>query len=157
MMGRVAAILIALLCILMFAFGYHIQNGTDNGLRGMLLYQFCHVNIWHLLGNMAALYSIESSKFRTPMVYWLLAYVISVVAPCTHPTEGMSGMLYAMMGILSWQAAYKMKFHMWCAGFMAVCFLFPNSINAWIHVYCYGVGVCLQYIILGFPKTKARF
>lgn len=125
----------------MFTMGVHIQNGSDYGLAGRMMYQFCHVNIWHLVGNMAALYSIESSKFKTIPEYWVAAYAVSILTPCFYPTEGMSGLLYAMMGIISWQALYKMKFHMWCIGFMGICFLFPNSVNAWLHIFCYSAGV----------------
>lgn len=137
----------AAFAIVFYAFCIHIQAGSSEGIIGSLLYPFCHVSIFHLLGNLIALHSISASPLKNPTYTWLAAYIISAIVPCYAPTEGMSGLLYAEMGILSWQVAVKWKFHLWCAGFMAVCFLFPNAINGWIHVWCYLSGVLFQFIV----------
>lgn len=124
-----------------YAFGVHVPRTSACVEAGMVAYQFCHVSIWHLLGNLSALLSIERSGLRTEWWSWLLAYAISALFPCSATTEGMSGLLYAMLGQLSWQATEKRKYHAWCGVFMAVCFLMPHSINGWLHVWCYGLGV----------------
>ena len=145
---HVVPFILAAFSIVFYLFGFHIQAGSSEGIIGSTLYQFCHVSIWHLLGNLIALQSITASPFRTPSWTWVAAYFVSVVVPCGSPTEGLSGLLYAEMGILSWQALYKWKFHAWCIGFMAICFLFPNAINAWIHVWCYAGGVLIGLVAL---------
>ena len=138
---HIIPILFAATSILCFVCGIHIQRTEAFAEQSMVLYQFCHVNIWHVLANLACLYTIASSTFRTSWHTWLAAYVISAFVPCMSPTEGMSGLLYALMGIISWQAADTRKFHLWCIGFMGICFLFPHTVNGWLHVFCYLAGV----------------
>ena len=146
---------IATLSIVFFCFGIHIQAGSTEGIIGRVFYLFCHVNIFHLAGNLIALHSISASAFRTDWKVFLTSYIISIAVPCSAPTEGMSGLLYAAMGILSWQALYKWKFHLWCIGFMALCFFFPQ-INAMIHVWCYALGIAIGYCSLVIDKWRKR-
>lgn len=61
------------------------------------IYQFYHVNIWHLLINLSVLYEFRRVKFK----YWLIAYLISIpiILYGTKSTMGLSGMLFAIGGM----------------------------------------------------------
>lgn len=155
-MKHIVAIVFAVLSVVLYVCGIHFQRTDVFAEQSMALYQFCHVNIWHLLGNMSALYSIESSSFKASWKTWLLAYLVSALIPCESPTEGMSGLLYAVMGIISWQAANTKVFHMWCAVFIGVCFLFPNAVNGWLHVWCYLAGVMIGLADVIWKMEKGR-
>lgn len=145
-MARAVAILFAVVSVVLFVCGIHTPRGDSFIEPNMMLYQFSHVNIWHMLANLTCLYSISSSRFRVTWRTWLTAYAISAIIPCAQPTEGMSGLLYAVLGIISWQSANTNKYHLWCAFFIGICFLFPNAISGWLHVWCYIGGVLIGLV-----------
>lgn len=88
--------IIAIICILFFCFSISFKCISQSEPILKLLYIFSHVNIFHLILNLIALY-----QFRPRFKTCLIAYISSVLAafiPFAHlsiPTCGLSGFLMA--------------------------------------------------------------
>ena len=147
-MGKVAALVVALVVVCIAIAGpYDWQTvGIYDGcsLSGRAVYPFFHANVLHAALNAWALLSIVFLYDRT---VWrlLLAYIVAVTAPVgimgmSAPTVGLSGVVYCLYGSLSFEVARKWYFQGWLLFYLAVGFFFPNT-NAWLHVYCYAVGL----------------
>lgn len=133
-------------CCIAYGCGLDFSLAPGCGILARLLYPICHVNIWHLLGNCWCLWCIHRSAFRDHWYVWLTAYAIAVVTPSLMmPTMGLSGVLYAALGMLCWQAREKAVFHAWTIGFMLIGLFFPLVVNNFLHAWCYALGVAVGY------------
>lgn len=110
-----------------------------------LLYPFFHAGILHAVCNLWCIIAMERYYCLSPWLY-LTAYVIAVTVPdvvlTAQPTVGLSGVCFALMGLLTWIVARRLYWTAWVVAFMAVGFIMP-AVNAWLHVYCYTVGVII--------------
>lgn len=110
-------------------------------------YQFIHTGWLHMSVNIWCLLCIVFLyKIRPAML--LESYLISASFPCSLagligydmlPTVGLSGMIYALLGLYSTQVVNKIRYHGWWAVFIGIGFFFRGS-NALLHLYCYLVG-----------------
>lgn len=144
-MGKVTALGIALIvmCIALLGSQDWEAVGIYKGcsLLGRVVYPFFHANILHAALNAWALLSIVFLYGKT---VWrlLLAYIVAITAPAfmTAPTVGLSAVVYCLYGSLSFEVIRKWYFQAWLLFYLTIGFFFPNT-NAWLHVYCYAVGL----------------
>lgn len=150
------SIFVMVVCILGIAFGWDTASvgiSKHSPWVNRLLYHFAHAGIIHCLINSWCLVSIGTS-FRVPLSYYLCAYVLSALCPCsflgTIPTIGMSGICFALLGMVSWQARI-VRFHIWMAlfigiGYLTTLLLHRPLYNNLLHIYCYLAGVAVGFL-----------
>lgn len=149
---KIAALVVAILvCVLALQ---DIQDWTavgiysGCGLTCRLLYPFHHANILHALLNAWCLLSVVFI-YETSLWRLALAYIIAVSVPsfCLSdiPTVGLSGVVFALFGSISFEVERKTYYQLWMLAYLVVGFLFPNT-NAWVHLHCYGAGVVVALL-----------
>lgn len=116
----------------------------QSGLLPHFTYIFMHANIWHMITNLFVLWSV-----RQKMNVWM-GYLIAVGASwlpmwTDKPTVGMSGMLFAMFGVMwgergDWKGFIKAGMPV-----ILVMMVIPG-INGLIHLYCYVIGFVFLFI-----------
>lgn len=117
-------------------------------LRTRLLYPFYHANLLHALLNTWCLLSVV---FIYDISLWRLslAYIIAAAVPlcCLHdtPTVGLSGIVYALFGSISFEVGRRLYYQLWMLFYIAIGLLFPNT-NVWIHLYCYLAGCAVALL-----------
>lgn len=94
--GFVSAVLVVFYLFLP-TFGYGGGSQPCCGIEGHLLYSFCHVNVWHLVGNIACLWAIRGRY------WWFFDYVIAVLCSflpvlCFMSVCGASCVVFAEIG-----------------------------------------------------------
>lgn len=89
---RKVVVLISLLVLFLLLEPTPVYKGC--GFLNHLIFHFYHANIWHLLGNGLCIYAMKRMN-------WAVAYVIAVVCSfaIVSPTVGMSGIIFAAIGI----------------------------------------------------------
>ncbi len=119
-----------------------------------LVYSFFHANILHATLNVWCLLSLV---FIYDITIWriLLAYAVAITVPigtmsnaidCAMlPTVGISGVVYFLFGSISFEVLRKWYFQMWMLVYIGIGFLSTNT-NAWLHLYCYIVGVTISLL-----------
>lgn len=121
-----------------YAVGIH----TGCGLSCRMLYPFYHANLLHATLNAWCLLSVI---FIYDISLWrfVLSYIIAVTIPsfCLSgiPTVGLSGVVFALFGSISFEVQRKAYYQLWMLAYLVLGFLFPNT-NALIHLYCYLAG-----------------
>lgn len=148
---KVTALLtgIVVICLSLYCKDWHsvgIYVGCE--VQGRMLYPFFHANILHAALNVWCLLSLV---FIYDIKMWrlLITYVIAVTIPITalsslvggmtSPTVGLSGVVFALFGTISFEVIRKWYYQAWMIGYLILGFLFPAT-NAWLHLYCYLVG-----------------
>lgn len=107
-----------------------------------ILYPFFHagpihalINVWCLL-SIVFIYSVTICRI-------MLAYMIAVTIPsfCLSdiPTVGLSGVVFALFGTISFEVQRKAYYQLWMLAYLVAGFFFPNT-NALVHLYCYLAG-----------------
>ena len=115
---------------------------TGCGLSCRMLYPFYHANLLHATLNAWCLLSVI---FIYDISLWrfVLAYIIAVTIPsfCLSgiPTVGLSGVVFALFGSISFEVQRKAYYQLWMLAYLVAGFLFPNT-NALVHLYCYMAG-----------------
>ncbi len=121
---------------------------TGCGLGCRMLYPFYHANLLHALLNAWCLLSIIFI-YDISLLRFILAYIIAVTIPsfCLSdtPTVGMSGLVFALFGSISFEVQRKTYYQLYMLAYLVVGFLFPNT-NALVHLYCYILGVVLALL-----------
>lgn len=110
----------------------------ESGLIPRLTYSFCHTNVWHMACNLFVLWGIKNKLSVIP------AYMIAVAASwlpmwVDKPTAGMSGMLFAMFGLMWGQTGLAWRCAKTGLPVILVMMLLPN-VNGLLHLYCYTAG-----------------
>lgn len=128
---------------------YGICKGCS--LSARLSYCLFHANIYHAVVNIWCLLSL-AFIYEYSLKQLFTAYLISAFYPVdwfwftsSMPTVGLSGVCFALMGMVSYKVKRKLYYHSWIAAFIAVGFLLPNA-NAWLHLYCYVVGLMVGFL-----------
>lgn len=126
----------------------------DAGLANRLLYPFFHVSFLHAAINCWCLLSIVFIYDITPMAL-LVSYLIAAFYPvntlaflqtCPFPTLGASGVCYVLLGSISLSVIRKAYYQSCMALFIGLGFFFRDSVNAWLHLYCYLCGLVLAFL-----------
>lgn len=117
-------------------------HGWNSPLLGRLAYPFFHASLLHWLLNawcfLACVFlgNVSGGKIFT-------AYLIASSAPAAAvPTVGFSGVCFALLGMLMWQAANKRQYNIIIGGSILLTFILcPRTVNNALHVWCYLLGV----------------
>lgn len=150
--GKISALVIS---ILVFCLALqHVDNWeavgiySGCGLTCRVLYTFYHANLLHTLLNAWCLLSVVFI-YDTSVWQLLIAYIIACTIPaiCLSdvPTVGLSGVVFALFGSISFEVERKAYYQLWMLAYLVVGFLFPNT-NAWVHLYCYIVGLLVALL-----------
>lgn len=112
-------------------------------------YQFFHASALHLLVNCWALLCLVF-YYEVNMKMLAVSYLISASVPVSlFPisegivTVGVSGVVFVLMGLISFRVRRKIYYQAWILGFIILSFFF-SSCNSWLHLYCYSLGVALS-------------
>ena len=114
------------------------------------LYSFFHTSTFHALVNCWCLISVVFI-YDISIASLLLAYIIAATYPFAGtPTIGMSGMCFALLGMICFQVERKVYYHIWWLSFISFGYLAPCIAdivgidiampNNNLHLYCYLVG-----------------
>lgn len=150
--GKISALVIS---ILVFCLALqHVDNWeavgiySGCGLTCRVLYTFYHANLLHALLNAWCLLSVvfiyDTSVWRLLIAY-IIACTIPAVCLSDVPTVGLSGVVFALFGSISFEVERKAYYQLWMLAYLVVGFLFPNT-NAWVHLYCYIVGLLVALL-----------
>lgn len=118
------------------------------GLIGRVLYPLHHANLLHAGLNAWCLLSVV---FIYDVSVWRMAtaYIIAISIPSCFlyatPTVGLSGVVFALFGSISFEVKRKAYYQLWMIVYLVLGFLFPNT-NAWVHLYCYLAGVVVALL-----------
>ena len=121
---------------------YAVGIYTGCGLGCRMLYPFYHANVLHATLNAWCLLSVI---FIYDISLWrfFLSYIIAVTIPsfCLSgiPTVGLSGVVFALFGSISFEVQRKAYYQLWMLAYLVAGFFFPNT-NALVHLYCYMAG-----------------
>lgn len=121
---------------------------TGCGLGCRLSYPFYHVGIVHALLNAWCLLSVvfiyDISMLRLCLAYIIAVFIPSICLSAT-PTVGLSGLVFALFGSISFEVGRKVYYQLWMLAYLIIGFLFPNT-NAWVHLYCYLAGCAVALL-----------
>lgn len=126
----------------------HMIISTDFGiyigcnLPCRLLYPFFHVNLLHAALNAWCLLSvvfIYNTSFWKLLFSYFVAVTIPPVCLSNIPTIGLSGVVFALFGSISFEVQRKAYYQLWMLAYLVIGFFFPNT-NALVHMYCYLAG-----------------
>ena len=150
-MGKVRYIIIAVL----FAFFFvRIPDELYTGeYPAMLVYPFFHANIFHLLLNCLAVWTVFDQRTKPEWWYLPIGYIISAAAYCLtdYVIIGFSCVLFAIAGIRtpSFRSAWWRTWNCWAyIGTMLLMFLLPMfAASAHLIAFAIGVGVsiCVRF------------
>lgn len=139
-----AALAIGVAALVMSPFdGVGISAGCPWHAR--LFYPVFHVNLLHAFCNawcLVSLVFLYDLHFRKILMAYAIAVTIPSLVLTTTPVVGMSGVCFALMGLTVYLVRRKAMLMAWIAFFLLVGFFFPN-VAAWVHVYCYAVGLAV--------------
>lgn len=151
--GKVAALALSIVVVGMsFWSGDWRQVGIYAGcpLAGRLLYPFFHVSLLHAVLNAWCLLQVAFIYGITP---WrlLAAYATAATVPVGMvglevPTVGLSGVVFFLLGSLSFTVCRRWYWQGWMLSYICIGFLLP-AINALLHLYCYAVGIAAALLV----------
>lgn len=104
-----------------------------------LIYSFLHVNVWHLLCNLAVLWTVRN-RIDITAAYGIAFVVSFFPMSVSCPTSGMSGLLFAMFGIMWGKTGHTKAALRTGIPTIILTFLLPQ-VNGLLHLYCYIVGI----------------
>lgn len=146
------SLLITAFVICIYLFGTHdylaVGIYSNCALSCRILYPLFHANILHTILNTWCLLSVV---FIYDISLWRLisSYIIAATIPSLFlsnvPTIGLSGVVFALFGAISFEVKRKLYYQLWMIAYLTVAFFFPNT-NAWIHLYCYIAGLAIAVL-----------
>ncbi len=117
-----------------------IYLGCDFSHR--LIYPFFHANFLHAALNLWCFLSViflyDTSIWRLVLAYFIAGTIPSACLSCI-PTVGLSGVVFALFGSISFEVQRKAYYQLCMLAYLVAGFLFPNT-NALVHLYCYLAG-----------------
>lgn len=125
-----------------------------------ITYQHFHAGFFHLVCNAWCLLTFAFCT-KLKMKHYLIAFLFSALIPsCILPESthvvGLSGVLYALLGMQALKAPtllHKAIYQVYVLVFLLAGLLFPNVSFA-VHAYCYVLGLVYAFITYPFIKTK---
>lgn len=132
----------------------YVAYYNDSPFYTRLTYQLFHatwlhlaINVWTFL-SAVFFYNIRMSALVT-------AFIIAATAPIPDiPTIGLSGVVFALFGFISFRFRNKLFYHTWMMFFIVAGFFFPH-INAMLHLHCYLTAI-LIHIFYVFCRRNIR-
>ena len=127
---------------------------ADGPWWGRFSYVFFHANLLHAALNCWCLLSVVFLyEVRWPRLLLALAVAASVPAGVLGeyfvslhaPTIGLSGMVYALFGLLSFDVRRRWYYQGCMAMYLSLGFFLPNS-SAVVHLWCYALGLLLAAV-----------
>lgn len=112
-----------------------------------LTYHWPHAHILHAAANSWALLTI-AFVWRPPLVRMLTALALACTIPSallTAPVVGMSGWVYALIGLQTPRAGRPWRFFACGAAMCAVSFVLPG-VAAWVHLWAYAAALCVALL-----------
>lgn len=119
-----------------------------------LCYPFFHASLLHALVNgyvlLAMVFRYDISIHRLLLAYAVAATVpvdmLAAIAPTMRiPTVGLSGIVFFLLGSISFQVQREAYFQCWMAIYLIFAFFMP-AINATLHLYSYLVGLIVAWL-----------
>ena len=154
--AKIVAIILSLTTFAFIPYKDWYNVGIYEGCRWVnhLTFHFFHagfihalMNVWCLL-SVVFLYDITLTRFFLMFIV-AMSYPINLMAEsgfnCQTPTVGLSGIIFALFGSLSFEVKRKLYYQGWMAFYIIIGFLNASS-NPWIHVYCYTIGFAIAFI-----------
>lgn len=136
----------ALVALTLAGCGAGLSHG--GGWEARLLYPLSHVSIWHCAVNVWCLLCMVF-YYDTEALELAAAYAVAVCIPgyCLNsaPTMGLSGALFALLGMSILKVARKWILLGWCAFYIALGFALPG-VNALVHLHCFLAGLALSLV-----------
>lgn len=118
---------------------------ADASLWQRLAYPFAHANFLHAAVNAWCLLSLVFS-YNVSSWQCLAAYAIAVAVPSfvltAQPVVGLSGVCFALIGLMSFSVRRRLYYQAWAAAALAIAFFFSNA-AALLHLWCYAMGVLM--------------
>lgn len=156
--AKIVSVIVAFVCIAIAIAAPATQGWQEvgiaqgAGLIQRLTYHFFHANISHIAMNVWTFLSLLF-LFDISIKKLTMAYIISCTFPVDTiatlatsypklPTVGLSGVIYALLGIVSYDVAKPKEYQASIILSLILGFMFPK-INGWIHLYCYVAGLSL--------------
>lgn len=145
--GKVAALITTVIVLVLALRQRHDWADVGISLEARsttrMLYHFYHASVLHAALNCWSLLSVVF-LYEISLSRMLTAYAVAASVPAVclshHPTVGLSGVIFVLLGTISFEVKRKRYYQSWMIAFIAIGFLFPNT-NAWVHLYCYLAGV----------------
>lgn len=137
---------------------------SEGSTLGRFTYHFFHVSILHWLLNAWALLSL-AFYYKVDRLELLLGYLVASSVPATSlytltgasilvmPTVGLSGLAYALMGLILPRIVDKKRYLGWSALSLALGFLLPH-VNAYVHLWAFASALPVGFILHGLCKQK---
>lgn len=123
------------------------------GVTNRLTYHFFHANILHLVLNVWCFLScvfLADASLSVIVTSFIIACTVPVFTPV--PTVGFSGICFAILGFIMWQAKNKFSYNISIISCIALpLMLLPHAVNSLLHAYCYTTAV-----IIGMPFHISR-
>lgn len=136
----------SLLTLLCLAFYFvHIGFAPDSPWQHHVLFNFCHVNVFHFIINLWVLWQIQN---RIPVVGALFIAFLASYLPMyvSEPTMGLSGFLFAAFGIM-WGKTGRVVEAMKQALPFIIITMFLSSVNGLLHLYAFILGFVSSYVL----------
>lgn len=133
-------IIISVVCMTLLINGYSEGYGTDTPWWTHIIYIMCHANVFHLAGNLLCLWLMKG-RLHMPeaMTIAIAASFLPSVTPEGSVTLGLSGVLFAIVGIKWGKACRFTGMLKYCLPAVIITALFPN-VNWVIHAYTLFLG-----------------
>lgn len=175
---KTTALVLTAICIIVYVamplpLLAHVGICEDCSIFARFAYPFFHASFIHMALNCWCLLSVVF-VYDTKMSDLVNAYIIAVLFPVGTiaaitpdafssgiPTVGLSGIDYALLGMVSFQAKRKLYYHAWVLSFVAICLIISRlgsffgygiaTPNNPLHVYCYVAG-----LLVGFLNSPAH-
>lgn len=143
---KIASLLITIIiCVLVFIpFEYSsVGISFNSSYQQRLLYPFFHANLLHAILNAWCLLSVVFI-YHTNIYRLLFCYLIAISIPniclSTTPTIGLSGLVFALFGSISFEVGKKLYYQSCMLISIIIGFILPTT-NGFVHLYCYLAGL----------------
>ncbi len=121
----------------------------------------CAVNAWCLL-SVVFIYDVTPANIIIAYIAAVLFPIDTLAATVPHasawgsPTVGLSAVVFALLGMVSFQAKKRLLFHAWMLSFIIIGFIIPPvcqlcglnvaAPNNILHIYSYVVGLMVGFL-----------
>lgn len=122
-------------------------NSVNSLILKRLLYPFLSTNVMHAMLNV---YCLLGLVFVYRIKAWIIitAYLIAVTAPSPiiANTVGLSGVIYAALGIYTLHAVRICKYLLFIALSVALMACLGSMYNTALHIYCFLIGSIISVL-----------